>query len=360
MDNFFLPVPKDHEFISPDSPNLQYSGRIDFSEMNAPVFIFPYSSIHTIFKSKTLKIILSNHHQYWDNYLGFILDGKQGKVLLPNTNTPICITLADNLEEKEHTLFLFKRMDACHHISFHGLALSEHGFIKAPAPKPIRKMEFYGDSVTAGEVSEAVDYIGKQDPEHNGEFSNSWYSYAAITARKLNAQVHNIAQGGIALLDNTGWFNEPNCIGMESAYDKLCYNTDIAPLKKWDFKAYTPHVVVVAIGQNDNHPVDYMKEDYHCEKAHVWRRVYAHFIRKLRFHYPQATIILTTTILNHDPNWDKSIHDVCIQLKDPGIHHFLYDHNGSGTPGHIRIPEAEQMSAELCNYIESLGNNIWE
>ena len=35
----------------------------------------------------------------------------------------------------------------------------------------------YGDSVSAGEVSEAVEYTGKPDPEHNGQYSNSWYSY---------------------------------------------------------------------------------------------------------------------------------------------------------------------------------------
>lgn len=30
--------------------------------------------------------------------------------------------------------------------------------------KPIRKIEVYGDSVSAGEVSEAVDFAGKEDP----------------------------------------------------------------------------------------------------------------------------------------------------------------------------------------------------
>ena len=38
-----------------------------------------------------------------------------------------------------------------------------------------------------------------------------------MTARMLNAQIHDIAQGGIALLDGQGWFHEPDQIGMESA-----------------------------------------------------------------------------------------------------------------------------------------------
>ena len=92
--------------------------------------------------------------------------------------------------------------------------------------KPLsgRRIEVYGDSVSAGEVSEAVDYVGKQDPVQNGGYSNSWYSYAWITARKLKAQIHDIAQGGIALMDRIGWFQEPNQIGMESVWDKVHYN----------------------------------------------------------------------------------------------------------------------------------------
>ena len=38
----------------------------------------------------------------------------------------------------------------------------------------------------------------------------------------------------------------------------------------------------MAIGQNDNHPFDYMSEDYMCEKAILWREHYTEFLKKLR------------------------------------------------------------------------------
>lgn len=75
------------------------------------------------------------------------------------------------------------------------LELSRGSVLLPPSEKPNRRIEVYGDSVSAGEVSEAVDYVGKEDPEHNGEYSNSWYSYIWMTARKLGAQIHDIAQG---------------------------------------------------------------------------------------------------------------------------------------------------------------------
>ena len=75
------------------------------------------------------------------------------------------------------------------------LELSRGSVLLPPPEKPNRRIEVYGNSVSAGEVSEAVDYVGKEDPEHNGEYSNSWYSYRWMIARKLGAQIHDIAQG---------------------------------------------------------------------------------------------------------------------------------------------------------------------
>ena len=175
-----------------------------------------------------------------------------------------------------------------------------------------------------------------------------------MTARKLNAQIHDIAQGGVSLLDDTGWFAGPVCKGMFSMYDKIEYHPDLGVQKRWDFSKYTPDVVVVAIGQNDAHPENFMAEEYNGEKAVYWRMAYKDFIGKLRVRYPEAHILLATTILNHDAAWDKAIDEVCEKLRetDDRIHHFLYTNNGCGTHGHIRISEAEKMADELATFIE--------
>lgn len=344
--------------IKPGNKKLQYSGRIDWRSQYAPVLVFPCSYIKIKFQGTFVKAIVENHRTYWNNYLGCLIDGKQTKILLKEQGKET-ILLAENLENTVHELTLFKRMDSCHTVTFYGFEIDDEAELFTPEEKPARKIEVYGDSVSAGEVSEAVDYVGQADPEHNGEFSNSYYSYAWMTARKLGAQIHDIAQGGVALLPGTGWFSEPDYIGMVDIFDKIQYNVPAEERQPWDFSLYRPQVVIVAIGQNDNHPVDYMAEDYLCEKAVYWRKSYKEFIEKLRSIYPRATIILATTILEHHENWDKSIDAVCSELQDEKIHHFLYSRNGKGTPGHIRIPEAEAMADELASYIESLGEGIW-
>lgn len=346
-------------FIFPDDKVLQYSGRIDFDNPKEPVFVYAASYVKLIFTGTFVKVKISNRRNYWTNYLGYILDGEQGKFPLADEEGAQVYTIAENLKDERHELLLFKRMDSCHILTLYGFEVEDGAKTYMPKPKSARRMEVFGDSVSCGEVSEAVDYVGKTDPEHDGQYSNSWYSYAWMTARKLGAELHDTSQGGIALLDKTGWFLEPDYLGVESCYDKIEYCPVLSPVKHWDFNKYQPQVVVVAIGQNDNHPVDYMAEDYNCEKAVYWRKKYQQFIEKLMELYPKSQIILATTILMHDKNWDQSIEEVCSKIGSDRVHHFLYTKNGCGTPGHIRIPEAEQMADELSAYINSLGDIWW-
>lgn len=346
------------KWIPADHPALQYMGRIDWEDPENPVWVYACTCVRVRFTGRYIKAEVTNHRLCWDNFLGVLVDGIQSKVKLDPQGRQLW-TLAENLEPGEHELLLFKRQDACHYLTFHGLYVEEAAAVSAPDPLPKRKIEIYGDSVSAGEVSEAVEYCAQTDPPHNGEFSNSFYSYAWFTARMLGAQLHDIAQGGIALLDDTGYFHAPDYKGMAHCFDKLQYNDQIAPNKPWDFSRYTPHAVVLAIGQNDPHPDDYMSREPQGQQVQNWKCHYRAWVQQLRRIYPNAYIVLTTTILNHHPGWDAAIDQVCQALHDPKITHFLYTQNGCGTPGHIRIPEAEQMGRELSAYLDSLPG-IWE
>ncbi len=347
--------------IAPSDEVLTYSGRIDFEKKDEPVFVFPCSSFCFATDASKGKISVENIHSYGENSLGVLVDGiYKGKVILPDEGS-IDIDISAFLDGSMHDITIFKRQDGCHYVIFRGLTVNDGAKVEKVKEIPRRRIEVYGDSVSAGEVSEAVAYAGLQDPEHMGEYSNSYYSYSWMAARKLNAQIHDIAQGGIALMDGQGYFADPIFVGMLSSYDKIQYNPQLGETKDWDFAQYTPHVVVVAIGQNDANPKNYMAEDYDGEEARIWRENYRGFILKLREKYPKATFVLTTTILNHDSGWDNAIDEVTKSFagEDDKIHHFLYTKNGCGTHGHIRIPEAEKMAEELAAFIESLGEEVW-
>ena len=405
------------EWIKPTDPAFTYEGRIDFEDADAPVFVWPCSYFRFHLKGSELAVIAQNKRSYFESSLGVLVDGEyRGKILLHDGERTqgervcdYCLRLCpekeslaagellsffgksaketpDNLKEArvydlsafldggDHEITVFKRMDACHYFTLYGMIAEagsvtgvhevkgmevEGGGNETEQVKKERRIEVYGDSISCGEVSEAIALCGQCDPEgHNGIYSNSFYSYSWILARRLGARLHDTSQGGIALQDGEGYFNEPDRRGMISTYNKIQYNPSLGPLKNWDLKKYIPQVVIIAIGQNDHHPVNYMAEDYNGESAQRWRRKYKEFIGILRDNYPNAQIILTTTILGHDPEWDRAIDEVCKECNDPKVHHFLYSLNGCGTSGHIRRPEAERMAEEMKAFIDSLGE-IW-
>ncbi|MDO5409613.1 MAG: GDSL-type esterase/lipase family protein [Lachnospiraceae bacterium] len=346
--------------IQPNHEKLLYSGRIDWTNPVEPVWVFPCTSVKLRFTGNEMKVLVKNNHAYWDNFLGCILDGEQSKLPVNESGITVLEIPVTSTENKEHELLLFKRQDSCHELTVLGFEIADGETLLEPGKKPGRRIEVYGDSVSAGEVSEAVAYTGKEDPQHNGEYSNSWYSYSWMTARKLDAEIHDIAQGGIALMNNTGWFYEPNAIGMEYAWNKIHYNPQFGEATEWDFAQYTPQVVIVAIGQNDSHPDDYMKEDYNGERALLWRNHYKAFLETLRRQYPDAHIVCCTTLLGHDEAWDRSIGEAVTEMADKKITQCRFKRNGKGTPGHLRIAEAEEMAEELSAYIENLPIEGWE
>jgi len=345
--------------ISLSDSRLSYSGRIDKRDSERPEFVFPATSLAFCFWGRKASLMVTNISTCQDNYVGAIVDGVQKKWRIEGRGST-CLVILKEQEDREHQVLFFKRQDSCHEMIIESLELSEGSLLLETGKKPSRRIEIYGDSVSAGEVSEAAEYVGKPDPEHKGEYSNSWYSYGWIAARKLGAELHNISQGGIPLLNGNGWVEPPVYPGMEYMWDKIHYHPALGEPAVWDFSCFVPHVVIVAVGQNDSHPDDYMKTDPRGMRAGYWRYRYKCWIQDIRRKYPGAVILLATTILEHSREWDEAIEMVCRELKDNRIRHFLYRRNGCGTPGHIRISEAEEMAEELVDYINHLDIPVWE
>lgn len=379
-------------FIPITNPDLRFMGRIDRTPADHQTWAFPYTQVSFRCTGTSIGVRLVNHWGYGDAYLGAIIDGMQVKSRVPidgahdgismengypsrveptgqqddGPRHPVDVAIAADLPNIEHEVTIFKRQDEGNNrFDVYGILLDEGAKLMPTAtPLPERRIEVYGDSVTCGERCEAACYVGQADPEVDlSPYSNAWYSYAAITARNLGAQAHLVSQGGTTLLDGIGWFHAPDYIGMESIWDKSVYNTQLGGTSPWDFAQYTPHVVVVALGQNDAHPRDFMADDYDGEEATHWRARYVDFVHALRGKYPHALIVLATTVLIHDPSWDRAIDEVCHTVNDEGddrVQHFLYSRNAAATPGHPRVAEQQAMADELTAYLESFGPDLWK
>lgn len=353
------------KFIPASDPSIRYMGRIDRSVPDAPKIVYAGSMITLRFKGTELSAVICNHRFYNKMELGLLIDGKEDKVGFDTDRQRFSLPLVSGLEDREHEITLFKRQDATHYFDFFGFETNEGAEVLPPLPRPDRRIECFGDSVSAGAVCEAVENVGAPDPENNqGVYDNAYHSYSMITARNLGAEINNVAQGGIAIFDGTGYYHAPHTIGMETVYNKTVYFPEECGYSDWDFSEYIPQVVIFAVGQNDQHrelgdDPDITDPDHRRK----WKERYKDILRDLRAHYPNARIILLLTVLMHDPSYDAALDEIVSELTAEGedkVSHLMFKRCGKATPGHPRLPEQYEMASELTAYISRLGDEIWD
>ena len=111
--------------INPDNKKIRYSGRIDWRNPKEPIWVYPCTSAEFKFTGRCLKIFLKNKNEYWQNYLGCILDGVQSCYYLDNKKeNEIEIRVPEN-ENGEHHVLFFKRQDSCHEMHILGFEIED-------------------------------------------------------------------------------------------------------------------------------------------------------------------------------------------------------------------------------------------
>jgi hypothetical protein len=339
--------------IKADHPRIQYMGRVDQTNLQAPVFSFPGSAFRFNFEGKTLRLKLADDN--WggsnnNNYIGVYIDNNpQPTVIYLDGGTTVKNYLVSNrLTEGQHTALVVKRNDyITGGFSFHGMSLALGKRLLKPSPLSNRKIEVYGDSISAG-ASVEHEQTGVPDPPgYFPQLANSYLSFASMLGRDYNAQVHLIAQGGVPLVEGFGYWNQGT--GMESIYDK------IAPLRNaatWNFANYRPRLVIVALGQNDSSTISESQLS-----GQEWQNRYRQFIANLRSKHPQSYIVCIFTNIFHDTKWDGYLTSAVAQYQQTTGDNRVYSLiTQAVTPGHPREAEQRMMADALSNLIETRLN----
>lgn len=68
------------KLITADNSFLTYMGRIDFSEKTRPEFYYAGSNVKMTFTGTSVSAVIKNHKYFNIQELGFVMDGKEGKV----------------------------------------------------------------------------------------------------------------------------------------------------------------------------------------------------------------------------------------------------------------------------------------
>jgi lysophospholipase L1-like esterase len=246
-----------------------------------------------------------------------------------------------DLPEGEHNLVITKLQGPGNgrgSVTLHDLLLDPGKRFLPPPDLPGFRIEVYGDSVTEGEGAacpEGINDCGSQAG------NSGWLSYTNTLARRLGCQVHNLGIGGLAVLNETGWYEDGHT-GLETTYDKL--NPWGEPKTPWDFSRYQPDLVIMALGVNDQSKGGF-------SDLPLWQETYKRIVRDIHARHGGGDLpfLFAVPPINVHEAYHNVAH-LAAELKAEGMNTFFYRY-GFEVNGHPNQPQAARMARELYEFI---------
>lgn len=336
----------DKDLFHPTDTNIQYIGRIDYSDSMHPAFTYPGVQIRTGFTGTSLDIMCKIGSGY---FMAEIDGGEPFKISFLGNSI---VNLARNLKDGTHQAVITYIGEGFETLpEFHGFFVDKGKTLAPATPLPQRKIEFIGNSITCGYGIEA-----KSEAEHYEEkTANYYYTYAARTARNLDAQAVVVARSGIGVYRSYNGPTTGDKVNMNTEYPyTLLYNDQ----HLWDFSRYTPDVVCINLGTNDT--------STQGADSVLLLNGFKQLYKQVRSHYPKAKIVLLCGCMMNGQQLRSAqqamdvTKDYAHQQGDTEVYRFDFTpHDGSlgyGADWHPSMRQHEKMANELTPYLKKLMN----
>ncbi|GGK83219.1 SGNH/GDSL hydrolase family protein [Rufibacter glacialis] len=343
-------VPQKSVSVAPQDKQVAYMGRVGKPSQETAELYWSGTSVKLNFEGTGVKARLKDSSG--KSYYNVIIDGDSLSILQPDTTSKL-YTLATRLAPGKHTVELFKRTEWDKGTTtFYGFELENGGkTLPAAAPKT-RRMEFYGNSITAGYAVE--DYSGKDS--WAGTNTNHYVSYAALAARFFDADYTCVCKSGIGV--TISW--EP--LIMPELYDRL---NPSDPSSKWDFaQQKQPDVVVINLFQNDSWLVNQPNHAQFKRRFGTTKpseefliTAYQNFVKSIRAKYPHAHIVAmlgNMDITRAGSPWPGYVEKAVAGLQDQKVYTLFAPYKD--TPGHPRVEEQQALANQLIQFLQKKIN----
>ena len=330
-------------FYYPDDERIQYTGRIDFTNPRLPRFWQPGITIAIRVESNSCDLIIQDEMLWGSNhnYIELIVDGMEMRMQTKSKRDTIDVDQYFMPGKKFHDVQLVKNTEAnIGYLEFVGVR--GRGLVMPP-PKPVRKIECIGNSITCGtgsDISVVPCGKGKWHDQHN-----AYMSYGAIMSRSLKAQCHLSSVSGIGLMHSCCNMN----IIMPGVVDKISMRNDTI---QWNFKNYQPDVVTVCLGQNDG-----------MQDSATFCNNYVSFLKTLRDYYPRSVFILLSSPMADDKLrhfMKATIISVQQSMNRDGnkkVYHYVFNKQySSGCDYHPSLDEHKLIAKELTVFVKKIMN----
>jgi len=332
--------------VAPDNPDIVYHGRINFASPLAPEMYWAGSGFTLWFEGTSVEVILNDKKGgKYNNYYNAIIDDNVAEIkLIQCVEGEKNYKVAEGLEPGIHKLQVLRRTDSTTPLTiFKGIKIDPAKELVEPLEQqPSLKIEFYGNSITSGHG--ILDETRKNNDDR--ATWDNYLTYAAKTARAINADYRCISMSGIGVVES--WFD----LLMPQLYDQLIPWHEYP---KWDFSQWQADIVVVNLFQNDAWLI-WQLDPVPTEAQIV--EAYFNFIQSLRGKYSDAIIVCTLGNMDAcaaNSPWpgyiDSAVAKFNNDLNDDKV--FSVKMNPKGTQGHPTVSEHQQMADILIPFILS-------
>jgi lysophospholipase L1-like esterase len=285
------------------------------------------------------------------SYVQYELDGVYQKKIRINGNSeaPIVITAPTG---GNHTVWVYKTTEA-----HTGAILIQK--ITGNDVKPLKKpalplIEFIGNSITCGAAADASEVPCGKGDYHDQH--NAYDAYGPRVARALGTEFILSSVSGIGVYRN--W--NSLAPAMPTVYERMDFQEKTT--RMWNFKAFTPDVVSIALGTNDFSNGDGVKKRLPFDSA-AFVNSYIQFVEQVKSKYPKARIaLLGSPMFNGTSRITLQNCLEAIKEKVDAAHtadkkvalHFFKPMQPHGCSGHPSVEDHAILANELVPFFKNL------
>lgn len=313
--------------ISPSNPKINYYGRVDFSNPATPQYSWSGVIIEANFTGSEIGMQIDHPGSFY----AIEIDGK--------TDTTVSVTTAGayifttDLSPSTHTVRIkLKSEDHYTGAKFLGLLLADGHGLTDPPPKPLRKIEFIGDSYTAGYGIESSGRVCTSDEIK--KYTNVFQTFAQNVTEAFHAQNIVLGWSGAGIVRNYGSSTKRSDDPFPAYYDFTLGAVWNSP--QWNSAQWQPDLVVICLGTNDYSTTPNPDDSMYIGDYHK-------FIARILEKYPDASILCVST---GNATFEQNVKTVIAEEKS--------------TYNHARVffaPYPSGLNNDACDWHPSIDDN---
>ena len=327
------------------------TGRYMVSDQGEVELISSASNFGFRFQGTTCRVNFRLAEPKSHSYLQYELDGDYQKRLKIEADSTGSFVISAP-KEGHHTVWLYKATEAHTGPVFIRSVTGDH--LQALKRPDAPMIEFIGDSITCGAAADASETPCGGGVYHDQH--NAYFAYGPRVARALKTNFMLSSISGYGVYRNWNSDGPP----VPQVYEKADFQDNAS--RMWDFTAYAPKVVSIALGTNDMSNGDGKKARPPFDSTTFVNR-YVDFVQLVKSKYPKARIALLSSpmmngkrraTLQNCLSAVKGKVDALYPSDQPVAVHFFNPMQAGGCTGHPSVEDHGVMAEELIPFFRKL------